>query len=148
MRTALFAAGGLTAAAVVLAGGCAGLGRSPPARAAVQAAAAGKAEQLSPFDESPVSFFVSGLHFSLAQAAMVRLCVTSDGHVTSATLLTSSGDERFDDLALLWARRVRLRSTPGGEPAKVAPERCGPVRVELHTSPARHGLGGPSESVG
>jgi TonB family protein len=103
-----------------------------------------------------VSFFISGLRFGAAQAATVRLCVTPDGQVTHATLLESSGDDRFDQLALIWARRVRLRKgseqldhpAPASATQGHAPnELCGPVRVELRLGPKR-GLSGPSESVG
>jgi TonB family protein len=104
----------------------------------------------SPFDDAPVSFYISGLRFGVAQVATVRLCVTADGQVTHATLLESSGDDRFDQLALIWARRVRMRKDsdaghpfPGDAPGEL----CGPVRVELRLSP-KHGLSGPSEAVG
>lgn len=68
-------------------------------------------------------------HFSRGEQVVVRVCLHADHSIASSDILVSSGDRRFDELALDWARRVQLRaaSTPG---RTIAP--CGPVRVELH----------------
>lgn len=82
---------------------------------------------LSPFSDAPVSFLIKG-QFVRGEAVVVRVCLRSDRSIASSDILESSGDRRFDELAINWARRVRLRSLPtNGTP--VAP--CGAVRVEL-----------------
>jgi hypothetical protein len=153
----------MTLAAIACLGGCVTRPAASPVTAAVTDTVTGTrvATPSSPFDDAPVSFFISGLRFGAAQVATIQLCVTPDGQVTRASLLESSGDDRFDELAMIWARRVRLRKDdaapaplPGAAPpagaahtAGTPHEACGPVRVELHIRPKR-ALGGPSEAVG
>jgi TonB family protein len=68
-------------------------------------------------------------HFSRGEQVVVRVCLHADRSIASSDILVSSGDRRFDELALDWARRVQLRSAPA---AGRTMARCGPVRVELH----------------
>jgi TonB family protein len=75
----------------------------------------------------PISLFVHG-HFVRGEHVLVRVCLRADHSVASSSILESSGDQRFDELALEWARRVRLREATGARPVAS----CGPVRVELH----------------
>lgn len=107
-------------------------GRAPSAGVAASDNAAVKAVSpsppLSPFSDAPVSFLIHG-EFSRGEFVIVRVCLRADRSIESAAVVESSGDARFDQLAIDWARRVPLRGAiPQG--ARVAA--CGPVRVELH----------------
>lgn len=94
---------------------------------------------LSPFADAPVSFLVHG-NFSRGEQVLVRVCLRADHSIASSDVLESSGDPRFDQRALDWARLVQLRaaSVPGRTIA-----RCGPVRVELRDTgaPGTPGVG-------
>jgi hypothetical protein len=81
-----------------------------------------------PFDEAPVSFVVAGARFTPGVVTIVRVCVAADHSILSADVLASSGDRRFDDMAVAWARQVRLRAAPA-DGSRVDP--CGEVRVEI-----------------
>src|SRR5665213_1209428 len=83
---------------------------------------------VSPFEDSPVSFLVASPRFTRGELVIVRVCVGPDRSISSADILESSGDRRFDALAVGWARQVRLRSAPTAD-VPVAP--CGQVRVEV-----------------
>jgi len=81
-----------------------------------------------PFDDAPVSFVVAGPHFAPGEVTIVKVCIAADRSILSADILASSGDRRFDDLALVWARQVRMRAAPAdGSPLQP----CGEVRVEI-----------------
>jgi hypothetical protein len=83
---------------------------------------------VAPFDDDPVSFLVPSRRFAPGAVTIVRVCVAPDGSILSTDVIESSGDVRFDTMALGWARMIRLRSaTVNGPP--VAP--CGQVRVEI-----------------
>jgi TonB family protein len=129
----------LAALGAVMLDGCAAPRRPPPL--AVQ-----RAEPPDPFDDSSTSFTVRGARFAPGETAIVKVCVTPEGSIASAAVVGSSGDKRFDDYALVWARQVRLRSVPPDVQQRVpqgAPSRgvspsssasqplCGPVRVEI-----------------
>jgi len=77
-----------------------------------------------------VSFLVHG-NFARGEQVVVRVCLHADHSIASSDIIESSGDRRFDELALDWARRVQLREAPV---AGRTVARCGPVRVELHDS--------------
>lgn len=81
----------------------------------------------SPFADSPVSFTVHGA-FARGEQVIVRVCLNPDRTIASSQIVESSGDRRFDELAVGWARRVRLRSLPNDGAPLAA---CGAVRVEL-----------------
>ena len=85
-------------------------------------------EPPNPFDDSSASFVVSGARFAPGETAIVKVCVSPDGTISSANIIGSSGDQQFDNFALIWARQVRLRSVPQGAQSE---ELCGPVRVEI-----------------
>jgi hypothetical protein len=85
---------------------------------------------LPPFDDAPVSFVVSGPRFTPGEVTIVKVCIARDRSILSADVLASSGDRRFDDMAVTWARQVRVRSAPSdGSPVRA----CGEVRVEIRT---------------
>jgi len=96
------------------------------ARHAVTAAA--PPEPPNPFDDTSASFTVHGARFAPGETAIVKVCVTPEGTIASADVVGSSGDKRFDDFALIWARQVRLRTLPQGAQTQ---DLCGPVRVEI-----------------
>jgi TonB family protein len=100
---------------------------------------------VNPFDDTPSTFVVAGPHFAPGETAIVRICVSTDGAISSANVIGSSGDKRFDDLALLWARQVRLSSRPQANNAK---ELCGAVRVEIRGLPLPRGISGADSSLG
>jgi len=114
----------LCAAALI---GCAA---APPQR--VPAATAPPPEPPSPFDESSASFTVRGARFAPGETAIVKVCVSPEGTIASADVVGSSGDKRFDEFALAWARQVRLKSLPSGAAPMQTQTLCGPVRVEIH----------------
>jgi hypothetical protein len=84
----------------------------------------------APFDDAPVSFVVAGPRFTPGVVTIVKVCVAPDHSILSADVLASSGDRRFDDMAVAWARQVRLRAAPQ-DGSRVDP--CGEVRVEIRT---------------
>jgi len=134
-------------------GGCAT--QSPvrqvaPARVPVAAAGSGTqhpapAVPASPFSDNPVSFLIHG-EFTRGEHVIVRVCLRADRSIASSSILESSGDPRFDELAITWAQRVRLRQQPPAEGRPVAP--CGAVRVELHDSPEPAVVGGHDDELG
>jgi TonB family protein len=108
--------------------GCAALRRPPPV-------ASHPAAPPDPFDDTSTSFTVQGARFAPGETAIIKVCVTPDGSIESADVVGSSGDKRFDEYALVWARQVRLRAVPQGVPSPTATpgqSHCGPVRVEIH----------------
>jgi hypothetical protein len=104
----------------------------------------------NPFDDTPSSFVVAGPHFAPGETAIVRICVSTDGVIASANLIGSSGDKRFDDFALVWARQVRLASRAQSAANQNDPgkQNCGPVRVEIRGVPLPQGLSGSDSSLG
>jgi hypothetical protein len=85
---------------------------------------------LPPFDDAPVSFVVAGPRFTPGEVTIVKVCIAADRSIRSADVMASSGDRRFDDMAVAWARQVRVRAAPlDGSPT----EACGEVRVEIRT---------------
>src|ERR1700722_16684128 len=83
---------------------------------------------LPPFDEAPVSFVVAGPRFTPGEVTIVKVCIAPDRSILSAAVMASSGDRRFDDLAVNWARQVRVRAAPlDGSPTQA----CGEGRVEI-----------------
>jgi TonB family protein len=123
--------------------------RPAQTRIAVSPALAAAAEP-SPFDETPNSFVVAGPHFVSGETAIVRICVSTDGVISSANLIGSSGDKRFDDFAMVWARQVRLasRTQSAGTQTEPAKENCGAVRVEIREVGLPRGLSGADSSLG
>jgi len=81
-----------------------------------------------PFDDAPVSFVVAGPRFTPGEVTIVKVCIAADHRVLTADIMASSGDRRFDDMALSWARQVKIREAPAGG-ARLQP--CGEVRVEI-----------------
>jgi TonB family protein len=123
LRVMCFAALG-----AVMLDGCAAPRRPPPVMAH-------PAEAPDPFDDTSTSFTVQGARFAPGETAIIKVCVTAEGTITSANVVGSSGDKRFDDYALVWARQVRLRSLPQAAPSQTPTQSsCGPVRVEIHPS--------------
>jgi hypothetical protein len=115
MRTAI-----VIAVCVAAVAGCAAAARParvPPAPA-----------PQPPFDDAPVSFVVAGPRFTPGEVTIVKVCIAADHRVLSADIMASSGDRRFDDFALSWARQVRIRAAPA-DGAALQP--CGEVRVEI-----------------
>lgn len=108
------------------------------------AAAAAPPPPPDPFDETSSSFLVSGVRFAAGESAIVKVCVTPQGTIASADVVGSSGDKRFDDFAILWARQVKLKNLPQGAQTQII---CGPVRVEIKTAPLPEALPGRQSAV-
>jgi TonB family protein len=122
----------LAALGAVMLNGCVAPRRPPP----VTVHPAGPPD---PFDDISTSFTVQGARFAPGETAIVKVCVTPEGTIASADVVGSSGDKRFDDYALVWARQVRLRRVPQGVDRGASSQTptqssCGPVRVEIHPS--------------
>ena len=118
---------------------CSGNRRPEPAAAVV------KPVEPDPFDHTATSFIVSGPHFAPGESAIVKVCVSPDGIISSADVVLPSGDKRFDDFAINWARQVKLANMPQSANAR---ELCGPVRVEIRVSPLPRVLSGGDSSLG
>jgi TonB family protein len=129
MRTAV-----IVAVCVAAASGCAAPARPVPVVLPV-----------GPFDDDPVSFLVSARRITPGEVAIVKVCVSPDRTIISASVLESSGDARFDSMAVDWARLVKLRSAPENG-APMAP--CGQVRVEVRAPSEPRVLSAPDTSVG
>jgi hypothetical protein len=114
--------------------------RPPPAVVAVAAPA-----EVDPFDHTAVSFVVAGAHFMPGETAIVKVCVTAEGIISSADVVLPSGDKRFDEFAVTWARQVKLANIGQTGEAK---EICGPVRVEIKVSPVPRILSGADNALG
>lgn len=126
------------AVCVATVAGCATARSRPAAQPAV------KVVPQPPFDDAPISFVVAAPRFTPGEVAIVRVCVAADRTILSAAVMASSGDRRFDDLALTWARQVRLRSPPD-DGAPLQP--CGEVRVEIRTPTEPRVISGPDSSL-
>jgi outer membrane biosynthesis protein TonB len=100
-------------------------------------------EPLSPFDDSPVIFTIAGQHFSRGERVIVTVCLGPDHSITSADIFESSGDSKFDQLAVMWARRIKLREAAQGE--QVA--NCGAVRVEVRPAQEPRVFHAPYDSL-
>ena len=74
---------------------------------------------------------------------IVTVCLGPDHAIASADVFESSGDSKFDQLAVMWARRVRLREAAQGEQMAA----CGTVRVEVHPSQEPRMINAPGDSV-
>lgn len=115
-----------------------------PGAAAAQAQPPAPPEPPNPFDQEPSSFLVPAGHFPAGETAIVKVCVTPGGQIASADVVSSSGDKRFDDLAVVWARQVRLRSLPEGAQTDAL---CGAVRVEIRPAPVPEALPGRQSAL-
>jgi TonB family protein len=119
-------------------GGCMARPRTPLPASRPPAAPA------NPFEDSSSSFLVNGTRFPPGETAIVKVCVTPEGTIASADVVDSSGDKRFDDFAVTWARQVQLRNLPQGTQTDTV---CGPVRVEIKVAPLPEGLPGRQSAV-
>jgi hypothetical protein len=100
-------------------------------------------EPLSPFDDAPVIFTIAGQHFTRGERVIVTVCLGPNHSIASADIFESSGDSKFDQLAIMWARRIRLREAAQGE--QIAS--CGAVRVEVRPSQEPKMFHAPPDSL-
>jgi hypothetical protein len=100
---------------------------------------------VAPFADEPVSFVISERRLIPGEVTIVRVCIAADRTISSTNIIESSGDPHFDDMALGWARLIKLRSVPANS-APVQP--CGEVRVEIRHSSEPRMLSGSSTSLG
>ncbi len=124
-------------AVAVAVGGCSYPRRPEPPAVAVPA-------EPDPFEPGSTSFIVSGPRFTPGETAIVKVCVSPGGTISRADLVGSSGDKRFDDYALVWARQVRLAARGTDISTAALPdakETCGAVRVEIRAAPVPTSLG-------
>jgi len=99
----------------------------------------------APFTDDPVSFVIAVPHFQPGEVTIVRVCVAPDRTIASTNVMESSGDARFDGMALIWARQIRLRSLPNdGTPMRP----CGEVRVEIRVPSEPRVIAGSDVSLG
>jgi len=113
------------------------------ANAQADAAPAAPPEPLSPFDDAPLTFTVAGQHFTRGERVIVTVCLAPDHSIASADIFESSGDSKFDQLAVMWARRVRLRAVAQGEQIAT----CGAVRVEVRPAQEPRVFRPPEDSL-
>jgi outer membrane biosynthesis protein TonB len=79
------------------------------------------------------------------EVSIIRLCVAPDRSIASADVIESSGNARFDEMALVWARQIKLRSLPN-DGAPIQP--CGQVRVEIRKPSEPRVISGSDISLG
>jgi hypothetical protein len=99
----------------------------------------------APFSDDPISFVIAVPHFPPGEVTIVRVCLAPDRSIASTNVMESSGDARFDGMALIWARQIRLRSLPN-DSTPVRP--CGEVRVEIRAPSEPRVMAGPDVSLG
>jgi TonB family protein len=85
-------------------------------------------------------FTTRGPMFAPGLYATVRVCVAAQGQISSANVVLSSGDQRFDNFVLGFARRVQVRPQRINGHAVPA---CDIVRVEIN-----HGIAPASGASG
>ncbi len=86
---------------------------------------------------------MAGQHFTNGERVIVTVCLAPDRSITSADIFESSGDSRFDQLAVMWARRIRLREAAQGEQTA----NCGAVRVEVRPAQEPKMFHAPADSL-
>jgi hypothetical protein len=74
------------------------------------------------------SFLVRGTRFAVGQAADLWVCVAPNGAIASVQLKGSSGEARFDQFALNWARQADVSHWVTKRQKQSS---CGSVRVEI-----------------
>jgi TonB family protein len=74
------------------------------------------------------SFLIRGPRFPVGQSANVRVCVDASGAVVSAEVTGSSGESRFDEFAITWARQADVQNWVRKDAKQPS---CGNVRVEI-----------------
>jgi TonB family protein len=88
---------------------------------------------IEPVHIEDASFMARGPTFAPGLYSTVRICVSPKGLISSAVVVLSSGDKRFDEYVLSFARRVKVQPQRiNGRPAAG----CDTVRVEIN-----HGIG-------
>lgn len=118
-----------------------------PASAALLGSCASKPQPvvIEPMYIEDRTFLARVPPFAEGLVTTVRLCVAPAGGLSSAEVVVSSGDRRFDEFVIDYARRVQV--TPGHVNGRRQPG-CGNVRVEINrhrTTPVR---GEGSSSLG
>jgi TonB family protein len=129
MRTAI-----VIAACIATVAGCAPTPRPGPAPRVA----------LPPFDDAPISFVVAAPRFTPGEVTILKVCVAQDHTILSVNVMESSGDRRFDDLAVTWARQVKVRPAPSNGALLDA---CGEVRVEIRIPSEPRAIAGPDSSL-
>lgn len=89
------------------------------------------------------SFLIRGLRFPIGQSANVRVCVDANGTVVSVELAGSSGEPRFDEFAITWARQADVQNWARKNAREPS---CGNVRVEIGRG-MRPGVGSGFDSA-
>ena len=112
-------------------GGCASL--APPRRVAQPVVPAVGIEAAQPAAPEQVqsttrSFFVRGNRYPVGQMALLRVCVTPQGAISTVELLRSSGEPGFDEFAMVWARQADVSGWVSKDQTQ---DTCGSVRVEI-----------------
>jgi hypothetical protein len=97
-----------------------------------------------PLQLSDGAFLTHGPRFATGLSATVRLCADSLGRITSANVVVSSGERRFDEFIVDYARRVQVLKPQLRNGRPVAG--CSTVDVEIN-HPAGPGTSGGEQSV-
>jgi TonB family protein len=93
---------------------------------------AAPAVNIKPLEISDATFTTRGPSFGSGLSAAIQLCVGPDGRIVSASVVQSSGEKRFDDFVLTFARQVHVQ--PRRENGKPVLS-CDTVRVEVNHFP-------------
>ena len=85
------------------------------------------------------AFLTRGPRFAEGLYATVRLCANREGRIVSANVVVSSGEKRFDEFVVDYARRVQVKpQRENGKPV----HGCNDVRVMINR------LQGPAPGAG
>ena len=76
------------------------------------------------------SFITRGPRFAPGLYATVKLCANHQGRIVSADVVLSSGEKRFDDYVVDYARRVQVIKPQQVKGSPVSG--CNTVRVEIN----------------
>jgi len=120
--------------------------RGRPVRSAAASEPIAPPILIAPFEETSQSFLVAGLRFTPGESTVVKVCIAADRTIESTEVIESSGDKRFDQVAIQWARQVKIRSAT--QDVRLVEEKCGSVRVEIRKSTEPRVIAGPDVSLG
>jgi TonB family protein len=100
---------------------------------------------IEPLEIRDASFLTRGPRFADGLIATVRLCADHEGKLVSADVVVSSGEKRFDDFVVDYARRVQVNpQRENGRPV----HGCNTVKVQINRIADPIGSAGAASALG